>query len=373
MSTFEETARKVLASADIRIGGDRPQDIQVHDNRLYARVIRDGDLGLGEAYMDGWWDASQLDMFFAQLLQVDPMKAIKLTPGLVAEIAKVKLFNQQSVGKTKSDLSHHYDIGNDLYEQFLDTRMIYSCAYWKDAKTLDQAQEAKLDLVCRKLELKPGMTVLDIGCGWGGFAKYAAEKYGVHVTGISPAREQVELARERTAGLNIDIVQSDYRDMTGTFDRIVSIGMLEHVGGKNYRSFFDKCDELLAEDGIMLHHTISGSVPYRADMSRWMRKYIFPGTYLPTLGELSGVPATQFAVEDVQNLGEDYHRTLLEWDKRFRKNYKKLDQDKYDERFYRMWRYYLLICAGLFHAHSLYLYQVVYRRQRPAPTYRAPR
>lgn len=373
MKKVERAVQQILAAADIEIGGTRPQDIIIHDTRLYARVIREGDLGLGEAYMDGWWDANQLDMFFAHLLSIDPMRAIKMSPGLALELVKVKLVNQQTTKKAKKDVSHHYNIGNDLYKSMLDKRMIYTCAYWKNAKNLDQAQEAKLDLVCKKLELKPGMKVLDIGCGWGGFAKFAAERYGVHVTGVTPAKEQVELARKNTKGLDVDILQLDYRDVTGSFDRIVSIGMLEHVGGKNYRTFFNKCNELLAPNGIMMHHTIGGSVPYRADMARWMRKYIFPGTYLPTLGDISRAVEHTFAIEDVQNLGEDYHRTLLEWDANFKKHYPTLDHEVYDERFYRMWEYYLLLCGGLFHSHGLYLWQIVFRRQEPAPTYRSPR
>jgi len=373
MKKADEIATELLLAADIKIDGKRPQDIKVHDKRLFARVLRDGDLGLGEAYMDGWWSANQLDQFFCNVLSANLMDTVKLTPSLVAAAVSAKLFNQQTTGRTKSDLSHHYDIGNDLYEKMLDARMIYSCAYWKDAKTLDQAQEAKLDLVCRKLGFKKGMTVLDIGCGWGGFAKYAAQHCGVKVTGITPAKEQVAYAKKNTKGLDVKILQKDYRDMSGSFDRIVSIGMLEHVGGKNYKTFFDACNDMLAPGGMMLHHTIGGTVKYDPRTAQWMRKYIFPGTYLPTLGDISKAVERTFAIEDVHNLGPDYDKTLMAWHKKFVASYPTLDHDRYDERFYLMWEYYLLICAGLFRSHGLQLWQIVFRRQEPAATYKSVR
>jgi len=373
MKKADEIATELLLAADVKIGGKRPQDIKVHDKKLFARVLRDGDLGLGEAYMDGWWSANQLDQFFCNVLSANLMDTVKVTPSLVAAAVSAKLFNQQTTGRTKSDLSHHYDIGNDLYEKMLDERMIYSCAYWKDAKTLDQAQEAKLDLVCRKLGFKKGMTVLDIGCGWGGFAKYAAQHYGVKVTGITPAKEQVAYAKKNTKGLDVKILQKDYRDMSGSFDRIVSIGMLEHVGGKNYKTFFDACNDMLAPGGMMLHHTIGGTVKYDPRTAQWMRKYIFPGTYLPTLGDISKAVERTFAIEDVHNLGPDYDKTLMAWHKKFVAAYPTLDHDRYDERFYLMWEYYLLICAGLFRSHGLQLWQIVFRRQEPATTYKSVR
>lgn len=364
----------LLASANITINGTQLQDITIHNENLYNRVLRDGDLGLGESYMAGWWDANELDEFFAHIFEADLLNAGNITPNLVAAVVSAKLFNQQKKQTAKADVSHHYDIGNDLYAAMLDKRMIYTCAYWKDAKTLEQAQEAKLDLICRKLQLKKGMTLLDIGCGWGGFAKYAAEKYGVKVTGITPAGEQVKLAKKNTKGLDVEILQLDYRDITGQFDRIVSIGMLEHVGGKNYNDFFKVCNNVLAPGGMMLHHTIGGTVKYNPGSARWMRKYIFPGTYIPTLGELADASTrSAFVVEDVHNLGPDYDKTLMEWYKRFDANYAKLDHTIYDEEFYRMWKYYLLVCAALFRTHGLQLWQVVFRRAERGDAYEAVR
>ncbi|RYX78470.1 cyclopropane fatty acyl phospholipid synthase [bacterium] len=373
MKSYHATASELLQLADISIDGKRPQDIVINDNRLYKRVIRDGELGLGEAYMDGWWDAKAPDEFIAKLLEADLADNAKITPDLVMKVAGAKLFNEQTIKRSSKDVSSHYDIGNDLYEKMLDKRMIYTCAYWKDAKTLDQAQEAKLDLICRKLGLKKGMTLLDIGCGWGGFAAYAAEKYGAKVTGITLSVEQAELAKQNTKKYNCTILLKDYRDMTGSFDRVVSIGMLEHVGVKNYKPFFDKCNELLAKDGIMLHHTIGEMYPYKASGARWVRKYIFPGTHLPTLADINRATEYSLVIEDVHNIGPDYDKTLMAWHKNFVKAYPNLDHDVYDERFFRMWEYYLLLCAGLFRSRRLQLWQIVFRRMDRNDTYKAVR
>lgn len=373
MKSYHSTASELLKLADITINGKRPQDIVINDDRIYKRVIRDGELGLGEAYMDGWWDAKAPDEFIAKLLDAELADTAKITPDLMMKVAGTKLFNEQTIKRSSSDVSSHYDIGNDLYEKMLDKRMIYTCAYWKDAKNLDEAQEAKLDLVCRKLQLKKGMTVLDLGCGWGGFAKYAAEKYGVTVTGVTLSAEQVELGTKMTKDVDVTLLLKDYRDMEGMFDRVVSIGILEHIGVKNYKTFFDQCNKLLGKDGIMLHHMIGEMYPYKASGARWIRKYIFPGTHLPTLAELNKASEYTFVIEDVHNIGPDYDKTLMAWHKNFVKAYPKLDHDVYDERFFRMWEYYLLLCAGLFRSRRLQLWQIVFRRMDRNDTYESVR
>lgn len=267
MKKLDTYVEELLLHADIKIGGDRPHDIQIHNNDLYARVLRDRELGLGEAYMDGWWTAKRPDQAITNILKVDLAEKVSFSPSMAAavmtDIVKYSIINRQSVERAKANAQHHYNIGNDLYELMLDKRMIYTCGYWKTAKTLDQAQIDKMDLICRKLKLKKGMTLLDIGCGWGGFSEYAAKEYGVKVTGITPAEEQVKIAKARTKGLSVKILQKDYRDMTGKFDRIVSIGMLEHVGLKNFSVFFQKCNELLNSGGIMVHHTIGVNSPQK--------------------------------------------------------------------------------------------------------------
>lgn len=376
MTKLEKTVEELLQQADIKLGGTRPQDITIHNKALYGRVLKDRELGVGESYMDGWWDAPQLDVFITRLITTDIASKVKLSPSIVASgaasLIAASVSNRQSIKRAKKNAEHHYNIGNDLYELMLDTRMIYSCGYWKGARTLDQAQENKLDLICRKLQLKKGMTLLDIGCGWGGFSEFAARNYGVKVTGISPAAEQVKKAKERTKGLNVTILQKDYRHMTGKFDRIVSIGMLEHVGLKNYGPFFEKCNELLKPGGMMLHHTIGSNTPQDFSSFQWIDKYIFPGGYVPTMSELLTPAQKYFSIEDVQNFGPDYDKTLMAWHKNFVKNYPKI-KDKYDERFYRMWEYYLLMCAAGFRTRNTHLWQFVMTRQEVSPRYDAPR
>ena len=377
MSKLETTIEQLLAQADIKIGGTRPHDIAIHNPAVYGRVLKDQELGLGESYMDGWWDSPQLDECIARLLSADVASRMKVSPSVVASgvkhVVASSLTNRQSVKHAKKNAEHHYNIGNDLYEAMLDTRMIYSCGYWKGAKTLDQAQENKLDLICRKLDIQPGMTVLDIGCGWGGFSEFVARTYGATVTGISPASEQVKCATQRTKGLDVTILQKDYRDMTGSFDRIVSIGMLEHVGVKNYPTFFKKCHELLAPGGMMLHHTIGGNHPYNAREAKWIDTYIFPGGMIPTIGEVTDAAQKYFVTEDIQNFGPDYDKTLMAWHRNFVKRYPKLNHDTYDERFYRMWEYYLLMFAAGFRTRSLQLWQFVMTRPEESPRYDAPR
>jgi cyclopropane-fatty-acyl-phospholipid synthase len=367
----KQTVEKLLNLADIKINGRRPFDVRVHDGRFYGRVMRQGTLGLGEAYMDGWWDAKRVDELINRLLSANLRDEAKISPSMALNFAASYVLNRQSVRRARHNAAHHYNIGNDLYERMLDGRMIYSCAYWKDAKTLDEAQTAKLDLVCRKLYLKKGMKLLDIGCGWGGFAEYAAKKYGVEVTGISPAAEQVKLAKKRTKGLSVKILQKDYRNMSGSFDRIVSIGMLEHVGPKNYPTFFNKCHKLLKDNGIMLHHMIGSNRSTRST-EPWIDKYIFPGGVIPSITQISSAVEKSFIIEDIHNFGPYYDRTLMAWHDNFVKHYPEIS-DHYDERFYRMWSYYLLSCAGAFRARHLQLWQIVMRKIETADVYQAVR
>ena len=367
MSKAEKIVKSLLAQADIKINGKRPFDIQVKDDRFYSRVIRDRELGLGESYMNEWWDVEQLDEFITRLLTAGLRDKLKITPELVKVFVLSKVRNRQSVKKAKNNASYHYNIGNDLYQQMLDKRMIYSCAYWKNAKNLNKAQEDKLDLICQKLKLKKGITLLDIGCGWGGFAKFAAENYGVKVVGITPAAEQVKLAQERTKGLSVEIKQLDYRKMNGKFDRIVSIGMLEHVGSKNYKTFFKKCSNMLQPDGIMLHHTI-GSNKSVHSTDPWLNKYIFPGGVLPSIHQISKATEKYLIIEDLHNFGPDYDKTLIAWHANFVNNYPKI-KTTYNKRFFRMWEYYLLICAASFRARQIQLWQIVMRKPVPSKTY----
>ena len=346
----------LLSLAGVVLNGNRPWDIQVHDDRLYSTVMRTGSLGLGEAYMDGWWDVAQLDEFICRLLKAE----LDTKVGSLQDIlnyAGALLVNMQSPERSYVVGRKHYDIGNDLYQKMLDKRMIYSCAFWQNASTLDSAQEAKLDMVCRKLALKPGMRLLDIGCGWGGMAQFAAENYAVEVVGITISKEQASLAKERCAGLPVDILLQDYRSLDTTFDRILSLGMFEHVGYKNYRTFMNKVRSLLSEDGLFLLHTI-GSNTSRKTTDAWIHKYIFPNSMIPSAKQISGALEGLFVLEDWHNFGADYDKTLMHWFDNFRSNWNSL-KNNYDERFFRMWKYYLLSCAGTFRARSNQLWQII--------------
>ncbi len=356
-----DLGREILDTAGIEVGGDRPQDIAVHDDRFWARVLADRELGLGESYQEGWWDANQLDEFIAEVQALDLRSLVRPKPALTLQILMAQTRNRQTVRRARQNAGAHYNIGNDLYERMLDSRMIYSCGYWHGAADLDEAQEHKLELVCRKLHLEPGMRLLDIGCGWGGFARYAATEHGAQVTGVTPAGEQARLARDVCAGLPVEIRECDYRDVQGRFDRIVSIGMMEHVGPRNLKTFFRRCDDLLAPDGMMLHHTI-GSLESKNHTDPWFDKYIFPGGVVPSLAQISAATEKDWVIEDVHNFGPYYDRTLMAWHRNVTAAWD--DLPAYDERFRRTWDYYLLSSAGSFRARALQLWQIVFTRSR---------
>lgn len=360
-STYMASARafveELLKKADVTIGGTRPQDIIVHDERLFNRVIRYGTLGLGEAYMDGWWDAPALDEFFTKVLTTDLKKEFRLNLASVIAVVKAFLFNQQSrVGATVV-AREHYDLSAELYMSFLDPYNQYTCGYFKNTDSLAIAQEQKLDLICKKLQLTKGDRVLDIGCGWGGFSKYAAEHYDVSVTGITLSKEQLAYAKEYTKGLDVTLRLQDYRDLNGTFDKILICGMIEHVGSKNYREIMNIVHKNLADDGLFLLHTIGYNIS-TVTSDPWITKYIFPGGQLPSITQIGKAIEGLFTMEDWHNFGSYYDDTLMAWFKNFDAAWPKLKAN-YDERFYRMWKYYLLSCAGVARAREMQLWQIV--------------
>ena len=358
---MEKLVQKMLEPSDIRIGGKRAWDIQIHDSSFYERVVSGGSLALGESYMDGWWDCEALDQFFERILGNRLDKKVKMDAKLLQLVMlKAKTIIAQRKSKAYEIGKRHYDIGNDLFTMMLDKGLNYSCAYWENAKTLDEAQEAKLDLICRKMGLKAGMKVLDIGCGWGGFAKYAAKKYGANVHGISVSREQVKLANRFCRGLDVEIKLTDYRSVKEKFDRIVSIGMFEHVGCRNYRTFMEVIRRCLKADGLVLLHTIGGNTSANSN-DPWIDKYIFPNSLLPSAKQITAAVEGLFIIEDCHSFGQDYDKTLMVWYDNFIKNWNKL-KDAYDQRFYRMWSYYLLSCAGSFRSRRNQLWQFVFSK-----------
>ncbi len=361
----------ILSSCGIAIDGDKPWDIRIMDERFYSRVLHDGSLGLGEAYMDGWWECERLDDFFFRVMYFNAEQNLRKNWKLILHLLRSKLLNRAKKSRAFSVGEKHYDIGNDVYKNMLDKRMIYSCGYWRDTGNLDDAQEAKLDLICRKLRLRAGERILDIGCGWGGLLKFACDRYGVQGVGLTVSRRQAELAERTCDGLPIEIRLQDYRDVDGKFDHIVSVGMFEHVGHMNYRTYMETARRCLKDGGLFLLHTIGKNFSDVA-VDPWFEKYIFPNSLIPSMKQISGSVENIFVVEDWHNFGTYYDPTLMAWFRNFDASWHKLG-DAYDERFYRMWKYYLLSCAGSFRARYLQVWQIVFSKRGLPGGYEAVR
>lgn len=354
----ERVIRELLDQADVRIGGDRPQDIMVHDDSFYSQVLSQGELGLGESYMDGKWGANNVPAFIERIIRADLQSKVHMSWHTIVAYLQSIFINRQSVKRARTVAKEHYDLSGVLPDKLLDPYNQYTCAYFRDGnETLDQAQEKKLDLICRKLQLKKEDRVLDIGCGWGGFAKFAASRYGCHVTGISISEEQIKYAKKFCEGLPVDIKYCDYRDLTGTYDKILTCGMIEHVGSRNYAPLFRIAHDRLKDGGLYLLHTIGTNLTMKT-VDAFVDKYIFPNGMLPTLTQLSEAWYKLFALHDFQNLGAHYGPTLLAWHKNFVRNWQSM-ADLYDERFRRMFEYYLLSFAGAFQAGGIQLWQFV--------------
>jgi cyclopropane-fatty-acyl-phospholipid synthase len=345
---YESIVRELFNLAGIEINGGNPWDIQVFDRRFYKRAVTEVELGIGESYMDGWWDTKMLDEMIFRIIQADLQNQVKRNYKIAFQLAGFWLINMQARRRAFIIGERHYDLGNKLFQKMLDKRMNYSCAYWKNAKILDEAQENKLNLICRKINLQEGMRVLDIGCGWGAFCKYASEKFNADVVGVTVSKEQISLGREMCKGLNVELKFEDYREVRGNYDRIVSVGMIEHVGHRNYRTYFETAHRNLKEDGLFLVHTI-GDVRSTKNTDAWTHKYIFPNGMLPSIAQLAQAVEGLFVIEDIHNIGADYDKTLMAWYDNFEKHWDEL-KTNYNERFYRMWKYFLLSSAGAFRA-----------------------
>jgi len=369
--SIKDYVLQLLNAAGIGVNGDKPWDIQIYNPNFYQRVFKGRSLGLGEAYLDTWWDCQRLDQFFERLSKAGIEKKVKSSPIMLLKLALFRFINFQTKKRALEVGRKHYDLGNELFKAMLDSRMNYTCGYWRKAKNLEDAQRDKLDLVCQKLMLKPNLRVLDIGCGFGAWARFAAEHYGVSVVGITISKEQAEYARQYCAGLPIEIRFQDYREVNEPFDRIVSLGMFEHVGHLNYSTYMKRVQACLKDEGIFLLHTIGNNQSY-LNTDAWIRKYIFPNGLIPSIAQIAKATEGVFVMEDWHNFGADYDKTLMAWQANFQDHWHHI-KNNYDERFYRMWNYYLLSCAGVFRARNLQLWQIVFSKQGVEGGYQAPR
>jgi len=371
-NSAEGQLSNILQPAGIVINGENSWDPQVQDPRTYQRILRDGHLGIGESFMDKWWDCASLDELVCKIISNEIQTKIRTTPSLIANIVIAKIINMQSPKRSREVAERHYDLPVELYRSFLDENMQYTCGYWKNTDSLDDAQIQKMDLIARKLMLEPGMTVLDIGCGWGQLANHMAEKYGAEVTGITISNEQLAFAQ--STHHKPKYVLKDYRDTEnlGQFDRITAVGMIEHVGYKNYRPFMKVVRSLLKNDGMFLLHTI-GDTKSSVTGNPWLNKYIFPNGMLPSEEYLDEATKGLLVKEDSHSFGPDYDKTLMAWFDNFNKNWPSLEgqlidasqpsRGYYDERFYLMMKYYFLTCAGSFRSRKvMQLWQNVYSK-----------
>ena len=388
--SIEEIGKNLLELADITINGNKPWDIQVKNPKFYERIVKDGSIGLGESYMEGWWDCESLDQFFDKLLsanlneKVKEHLSLKIKMNVAMKFIIYKLINFQNISKSKDVAEKHYNLGNEFYKNMLDPEfMQYTCGYWKDTKNLQQAQINKINLICKKIYLptkteKRKDKILELGSGFGGFALFAAKNYNCEITSYNISKEQIAYAREKSKNLPIEIIESDYRKALTSknknlFDKVVSIGMMEHVGPKNYKKFMKLANYCLKDKGLFLVHTIGGirtRDPSHTDP--WMVKYIFPGGHLPSASQIAKAGESYFHLEDVQNFGHYYDQTLMAWFENFDKNWPKF-KDQYGEKFYRMWKYYLLSCAGGFRSGSICLYQFIFSKGNLGKTYEGVR
>jgi cyclopropane-fatty-acyl-phospholipid synthase len=375
MSTQDEgSARQVLsqwlALADVCLDGERPWDMRVLSPDLPQRLLAGGSMALGESYMDGHWTVERLDLLVERLIRARLAERLRPLP-VLWHVMKARLLNLQTQKRAWQVGQQHYDLGNDFYQAMLDPRMVYTCAYWQNgARDLAEAQEHKLDLVCRKLGLKPGMRLLDIGCGWGSLMKFAAERYGVSCVGLTISAEQLALGERLCAGLPVEFRLQDYRDFDERFDRVASLGMYEHVGHKNAAAFMSMARRCLADEGLFLLHTI-GRNDSANGTDPWVHRYIFPNGELPSIARLGRACEPHFVVEDLHNFGADYDLTLSAWHQRFEAAWPHF-AETLGERFYLMWRYYLLSSAAAFRVRDIQLWQWLLSPRGVVGGYRRP-
>lgn len=359
---YERTVRELLAPAGVTVNGSEPWDIRVHRESFFRRALH-GSLGFGESYMDGDWDCEQLDELVARLTRARLWERVRSDARTLLHVAAARTMNIWSRRSVSRKVAPHYNLGNDLFETILDTEhMAYTCAYFRDEHTtLEEAQTAKIELVCDKLDVQKGTRLLDIGCGWGGLAKYAARHRGAEVVGVTLSRDQAELGSERCRGLPVEIRTMDYRDVHGSFDRVASVGCLEHVGHRNHRTYFQKIHDCLPERGHAVVQTI-GTDETAPLVGGFIDKYVFPLVNPPSIEQIGKAINGLFVLEDVQNIGPHYDPTLMEWNRRFQAAWSRLEP-RYGHllggRFRRMFEFYLMGCAGYVRGRGAQVWQLV--------------
>jgi len=353
-----------LAQADITVNGNKPYDIQINNpEELYSALSRNISIGAGESFMNNDWDCQAIDELFFRLSRVCSIDKIRGKKTILWFAIKNNITNLQSITRSTQVANIHYNLDNDLYKRMLGKSMAYTCAYWKDAQTLDDAQNAKYKLVCEKLSLNSQDRLLDLGCGWGGFSKYAATNYGCEVVAVNIASEQIKLAKQECQNLPISFYAEDYRNTKiynpkqQPFTKIATIGLCEHIGTKNYSNFIDIMKSQVCEDGLILLHTI-GKASDEQVADPWINKYIFPNGMIPALSQLTHAIENKLVIEDIHNFGAYYDKTLMAWHQNFIDSWPEI-KDRFNDKFFRMWKYYLLTCAGVFRARDLQLWQIV--------------
>ena len=380
MKTFIQKGTLEVIDADnvrhVYSGTEGPRVVmRLSDKKLYRDLVFKSEIAAAEGYMDGkiTFEEGSTLRDFLELFSINRLSLASYP--LQKFIRKVTMLTRKrqqanKVGQAQGNVAHHYDLGNEFYKLFLDKNMLYSCAYFQnDNQSLEQAQRNKLRLIASKLNLKPGLKVLDIGCGWGDMALYLASMEDVHVVGVTLSTEQQKLATERAEQMGLsDRVEfrlQDYRQVPEKFDRIVSVGMFEHVGVAHYDEFFAKLNDLMPDDGLALIHSIGHMSP-PGMASKFMRKYIFPGAYSPALSEVfHSIEQNSLWCLDLEFLRVHYANTLKHWEARFQSNRAKVEE-MYDERFARMWEFYLISAEAMFRTGSQLVFHMQLSRSRDA-------
>ena len=351
---------RLPGSREVRRFGSGPVvTMAIHDRRFFRRIATRGKVGIGESYTAGEWDSDDLVAFFELLLRNAEGAAKRHARVRRLLEARPRLNRRNGLLRARRNIAYHYDLGNDLFELMLDETMTYSCAVFeRPDESLADGQRRKYQRICRKLQLEPGDRVIEIGCGWGGFAAFAAREHGCSVTGLTISAEQAALARERTVGLDVCILEEDYRHHEGSYTKVASIEMLEAIGERQFPTYFDAIDRLLEPGGLACIQTIL--IPDdRWDRYRkapdWIEQYVFPGCLIPSLTALTHAMtrSSRLMVHEVDEIGPHYAETLRRWRESFRKNIDEIRELGYDERFERTWNFYLAFCEAAFRTRAL--------------------